>query len=424
MTSGGPNRESQLSACVHCGFCLPTCPTYVLWDEEMDSPRGRLHLMKAEAEGRVPIGDAFVKRMDACLGCLACVTACPSGVQYGPLIEGTRAVVETSFRRPFRDRLFRSILFAVLPYPQRLRLLTAPLMVLTRLRNRLESRSWLNRLPAHVRALLRLLPDNTGCSDSQPERTPAEGPRRSTVGLLTGCVQRVFFSEVNRATVRVLSAEGCEIIAPAGQGCCGALSLHAGRESEAKAFARRMIGSFERTGVDRIAVNAGGCGSAMKEYGRLLADDPEWANRAESFSASVRDVSEVLTEIGPARAPRHRLEARVAYHDACHLVHGQGVHVQPRSLIEAIPGVTLTESREGELCCGSAGIYNLVEPEAGEVLGARKVAALSALDVDFVATGNAGCLLQLVAAARGAGWDMRFVHPIQLVDASIRNQVL
>ena len=423
MTSGSPNRESQLSACVHCGFCLPTCPTYVLWDEEMDSPRGRLHLMKAEAEGRVPVADSFVKRMDACLGCLACVTACPSGVQYGPLIEGTRAVVETSFRRPFRDRLFRSIIFAVLPYPQRLRLLTVPLMGLTRFRNRLESRSWLNYLPARARALLRLLPDNTECSDLQPERTPAEGSCRSTVGLLTGCVQRVFFGEVNRATVRVLSAEGCEVIAPAGQGCCGALSLHAGRESEAKVFARRMIDSFERTGVDRIAVNAGGCGSAMKEYGRLLADEPEWANRAESFSASVRDVSEVLTEIGPARAPRHRLEARVAYHDACHLVHGQGVHVQPRSLIEAIPGVTLKESREGELCCGSAGIYNLVEPEAGEVLGARKVAALSALDVDFVATGNAGCLLQLVAAARGAGWDMRFVHPIQLIDASIRNQI-
>ena len=424
MTSVSSNRESQLSACVHCGFCLPTCPTYVLWDEEMDSPRGRLHLMKAEAEGRVPIGDSFVKRMDACLGCLACVTACPSGVQYGPLIEGTRAVVETSFRRPFRDRLFRSIIFAVLPYPQRLRLLTAPLMVLTRLRNWLESRRWLTCLPARVRALLRVLPDNTGCSACQPERTPAQGSRRSTVGLLTGCVQRVFFGEVNRATARVLAAEGCEVIAPTGQGCCGALSLHAGRKFEAKAFARRMITSFERTGVDRVAVNVGGCGSAMKEYGRLFADDPEWAGRAEAFSASVRDVSELLTEIGPARASRHRLEARVVYHDACHLVHGQGVRVQPRSLIEAIPGVTLTEACEGELCCGSAGIYNLVEPEAAEVLGARKVAALSALDVDFVATGNAGCLLQLVAAARTAGQDLRFVHPIQLVDASIRNQTL
>jgi glycolate oxidase iron-sulfur subunit len=234
----------------------------------------------------------------------------------------------------------------------------------------------------------------------------------------------VFFGEVNRATARVLAAEGCEVIAPTGQGCCGALSLHAGREFEAKAFARRMIASFERTGVDQIAVNVGGCGSAMKEYGRLFADDPEWADRAEAFSASVRDVSELLTEIGPARASRHRLEARVVYHDACHLVHGQGVHVQPRSLIEAIPGVTLTEACEGELCCGSAGIYNLVEPEAAEVLGARKVAALSALDVDFVATGNAGCLLQLVAAARTAGRDLRFVHPIQLVDASIRNQTL
>ncbi|MBF85421.1 MAG: glycolate oxidase [Acidobacteria bacterium] len=417
-------RESQLSACVHCGFCLPVCPTYVLWGEEMDSPRGRLHLMKAEAEGRVPIKTPFVQRMDNCLGCLACMTACPSGVQYGRLIEGTRAVVEASFDRPLRDRLFRAMLFAVLPYPFRLRLVSAPLAVLTRLRDWFDFGSWLDWFPARVRALVRLAPERIGNGSALPERTLARGTRRARVGLLTGCVQRVFFSEVNRATARVLAAEGCEVVAPAEQGCCGALSLHAGREHEAKAFARRAMAAFERASVDQIAVNVAGCGSAMKEYGRLFANDPEWAGRAAACAARVRDVSEVLAEIGPARAPRHRLEARVAYHEACHLVHGQGVRIQPRTLLEAIPGVTLMTPREGELCCGSAGIYNLVEPEAGAALGARKMAAIGDLDVDFVATGNAGCLLQLVAAARAAGRALRFVHPIQLVDAAIRGRTL
>jgi glycolate oxidase iron-sulfur subunit len=413
-------RRAQLAACVHCGFCLPTCPTYVLWGEEMDSPRGRLHLMKAQADGRVPVGEALVRRMDACLGCLACTTACPSGVEYGPLIEATRTDIEGEFQRPWRDRLFRAALFQILPYPSRLRWVAVPLDAVTRLRGWLEARGWLDRLPASIGALVRLAPAGVAAGGPLPARTPAQGARRATVGLLTGCVQRVFFGDVNRATARVLAAEGCDVLVPGDQGCCGALALHAGREGEARAFARRLIAAFERSPVDRIAVNVAGCGAAMKEYGRLFADDPAWAARAAAFAARVGDVSEVLDEIGPSRAARHPIDARIAYHDPCHLAHGQGVRAQPRRLLEAIPGLSVVTPAGGELCCGSAGIYNLVQPEAAAALGARKIAAILDLDADLVATGNAGCLLQLAAAGRAAGRAVRLVHPIEIVDASIR----
>jgi glycolate oxidase iron-sulfur subunit len=241
-----------------------------------------------------------------------------------------------------------------------------------------------------------------------------------TVGLLTGCVQRLMFAHVNAATINVLAAEGCEVIAPAGQGCCGALALHAGRIDEARAFARRLIAAFEPTGVDRIVVNAAGCGSSMKEYGELLADDPEWAGRAHAFSARVRDVSEALVEAGEPRAVRHPVHARVVYHDACHLAHAQGVRAQPRDLLRAIPGLEVLIPAEHDICCGSAGIYNLVEPVAAAELGARKVRNIAALHPDVVATGNPGCLIQLAATAGPAGFTWPVVHPIELIDASIR----
>ncbi|MAG70885.1 MAG: heterodisulfide reductase-related iron-sulfur binding cluster [Vicinamibacterales bacterium] len=420
MNTASSERRARLAACVHCGFCLPSCPTYVLWRQEMDSPRGRLHLMRAEADGRVPIADALVRRMDACLGCLACTTACPSGVDYGPLIEQTRAGIEAEFRRPLADRLFRTLVFQILPYPGRLRWVAALMAAVTSHGDWLDRRGWLDRLPARLGALVRLAPRSVAAGRSLPARTPAEGTRRATVGLLTGCVQRVFFADVNRATARVLAAEGCDVVAPVDQGCCGALALHAGREREAKTLARRVIAAFERSPVDRIAVNVAGCGAAMKEYGRLFVDDPEWAERAAAFAARVGDVTEVLDEIGPTRATRHPIDARIGYHDACHLAHGQGVRAQPRRLLEAIPGVSVVTPAAGELCCGSAGIYNLVQPEAAAALGARKIAAILDLDADLVATGNAGCLLQLAAAGRTAGQPVRLVHPIEIVDAAIR----
>jgi glycolate oxidase iron-sulfur subunit len=408
--------------CVHCGFCLPLCPTYLLWGEEMDSPRGRIYLMKAGLEGRAEMSDVFVGHFDACLGCMACVTACPSGVQYGPLIERTRAQIERRHDRSFGDRLFRGALFAVLPYPARLRVALLPLTFLGWLRSALVRTRLVDRLPARLRALVTLAPPVTwkALVDATPERTAAVGERRRKVGLLTGCVQRLAFPHVNRATANVLSAEGCEVHAPAAQGCCGALALHAGRLDEAREFAKRCISVFERADVDHVVVNAAGCGSAMKEYGELLADDSAWAGRARAFSGKVRDVSEILIELGEARAPRHPIKARVVYHDACHLAHAQNVRTAPRTLLLAIPGIELATPDESDICCGSAGIYNLVQPEPAAALGDRKAERIAALKPDIVATGNPGCTLQIAAAGRRLGVTLRVVHPIELIDASMR----
>lgn len=415
-----------IDACVHCGFCLPTCPTYVLWGEEMDSPRGRVYLMKAALEGRAELSPAFVGHVDACLGCVGCMTACPSGVQYGPLIERTRAQIERRYPRPVGDRLFRDVLFELLPYPGRLRVAMAPLVVLGPWLRRLERRGWLGWLPPRIRALLAVAPQPTFAAlrGSGPAETPAVGTPRLRVGVLTGCVQRLAFSHVNRATIDVLAAEGCSVAAPTEQGCCGALPLHAGYIDQARTLAKQTIETFERARVDRIVVNAAGCGSSMKEYGELFHDDPVWAARAAAFSAKVRDVSELLVELGPPRATRHPIAARVVYHDACHLAHAQGVRTQPRALLAAIPGVEVVSPDEAELCCGSAGIYNLVQPEAAEALGERKARHIAALSPDLIATANPGCLLQIAAAGRRLGHDWTIVHPIELIDLSIKGQTV
>jgi glycolate oxidase iron-sulfur subunit len=304
-----------IDKCVHCGFCLPSCPTYMLWGEEMDSPRGRIYLMEAGLDRRTGMSPAFVRHFDACLGCMACVTACPSGVQYAPLIEATRGQIERRHPRPLADRLFRRAIFALFPFPARLRLALAPLLVLQPFIRWLSpagasSTTGTARGPsgigARLRAMLELAPTVTWQSlfARVAERTRANGDRRLTVGLLTGCVQRLAFPNVNDATVRVLAAEGCDVVAPSGQGCCGALALHAGRLDEARAFARRTIATFDDAGVERIAVNAAGCGSSMKEYGQLLADDPAWAGRARALPARVRDVSEIGSVLGGPPAGR------------------------------------------------------------------------------------------------------------------------
>jgi len=419
-----PPQTALIDKCVHCGFCLPSCPTYMLWGEEMDSPRGRIYLMKAALDGRTAITPSFVQHFDACLGCMACVTACPSGVQYGPLVERTRAQIERQYERPWADRLFRAALFNLVPYPNRMRVLLAPLLVLGPMVRALGRSRWSKALPARVRALLALAPRVTWASltGRTAERTPATGPRRLTVGLLTGCVQRLVFPKVNDATVYVLSAEGCDVIAPAQQGCCGALALHAGRLEEARACARRLIEAFETAGIDRIAVNAAGCGSSMKEYGELLAGDPAWAARAHAFSARVRDVSEVLAELGEPRAPRHPIRGTVAYHGACHLAHAQGVRSQPRDALRTIPGLEIVSPAEPEVCCGSAGIYNLVQPDTALELGTRKIGHISSLRPDFVATGNPGCMIQIASSAARQGIEWPVLHPIELVAASIKGQ--
>ncbi|HEX8630079.1 MAG TPA: heterodisulfide reductase-related iron-sulfur binding cluster [Catenuloplanes sp.] len=416
-----PPRAALIGDCVHCGFCLPTCPTYVLWGEEMDSPRGRIHLMAQGLDGE-PMSDSMVTHIDRCLGCMACVTACPSGVRYDRLIADTRQQVERrapdSARTP-AQRLLRGAIFRVFPYPRRLRLLRGPLRAYQALglRRVVRRTGLLARLP--TAAALDALTPTLGRRAPLPARVPAVGTQRAVVGLLTGCVQGAFFPEVNTATARVLAAEGCAVVIPPTQSCCGALSVHNGREPEAARFARSVIDAFERTGIDYLVVNAAGCGSALKEYGDLLRGDPRYASRAAALAAKVRDVSEILVELGPV-AKRHPLPLTVAYHDACHLAHAQGVRTQPRQLLRAIPGVRLHEIADPDICCGSAGIWNILHPQAGNQLGERKARAVLATGARLLVTANPGCLMQLAASVRRLGGSIEVAHTVQVLDASIR----
>jgi glycolate oxidase iron-sulfur subunit len=414
-----PPDAALVADCVHCGFCLPTCPTYVLWGEEMDSPRGRVYLMKEGLEGE-PLQPSTIRHLDQCLGCMACVTACPSGVQYDKLIEATRAQIERRHERPRAESLFRNAIYALFPHPNRLRALRGPLRAYQRsgVGNVLARSGLLSRLPEPLQAMESLAP-RLGKVAKIPERTPAVGTRRRTVGLLTGCVQGTFFPDVNAATVRVLAAEGCEVVVPRRQSCCGALSAHGGREQQALEFAKRVAETFERAGVETIVVNAAGCGSNLKEYGYQLRDEREWAARGEALGAKVRDVSELLDELGRV-APRHPLPVTVAYQDACHLAHAQGIRDQPRRLLRGIPGIELRELVEAEICCGSAGVYNLLHPAPARELGERKARAVLATGAGLMVTANPGCWMQVATTLTRMGRQMPVAHTVQVLDASIR----
>ena len=388
-----PTRD-LLDACVHCGFCLPACPTYRLWGEEMDSPRGRIQLMDMVERDEAPVAGAVATHLDRCLGCLACVPACPSGVRYDLLIEHARAVRRERAPRSVRTRAVEGALFAVVPRPRLLRALSWPLALGLR-------PSAL--APRVTRADLRA---------GAPALTAAAGERRMSVALLAGCVQRVYFGRVNAAAARALADRGCDVAVPPAQGCCGALHLHGGRDREARRLAEAAIEALD--GYDRVVVTAAGCGSAMKGYGELL--DTE---RAHVFAARVRDVTELLAELPPLeRAPASR-PLRVVYQDACHLLHGQGVRDQPRVLLRQVPGVELVEIDDAGLCCGSAGTYNLLQPAAARELGERKAHSILAAGPEVVATANPGCALQLGAALRRLGrGDIRIVHPAELLTAA------
>ena len=378
--------QELLSDCVHCGFCLPTCPTYgVLWQEEMDSPRGRIYLMDALVGG-APLTSTTVEHFDRCLGCMACLTSCPSGVKYDRLIEETRAYVEEHHKRSLFERAQRGMIFATVPYPKRLRRALA------------MTPPW---LPGRLKPFAALKPPWRS-SEQPPTVTPAEGVRRARVGLLLGCVQRVVFGDVNAATARVLAAEGCEVVAPDDQECCGALHLHAGRATEGRRRAERLAAAFDD--VDAIVVNAAGCGSHLKEA---------------ELGVRVVDVSELLAELGP-RAKRSGLPIRVAYQDACHLGHAQGIRDPPRSLLRTIPGLELVEPAEQAICCGSAGIYNLVQPAAAAELGQRKAANVVRTGARAYVSANPGCLVQVSNHLRRSGWRLPALHPVELLDASIQ----
>jgi glycolate oxidase iron-sulfur subunit len=418
-----PPSKDLVEDCVHCGFCLPSCPTYVLWGEEMDNPRGRIHLMKIGLEGE-PMTDSMVGHIDACLGCMACVSACPSGVQYGPLLNDTRAQIERRHERDRGDAALRNAIFAVFPYPKRLRLMRGPLALYQRsgLATLVRRSSLLDRMSPTLKVMESLAP-NMMRREKLAERIPARGTRRAVVGMLTGCVQDAFFPDVNAATARVLAAEGCDVVVPKQQGCCGALSQHMGREDEAVAFARDTIETFEAAGVDYVVVNSAGCGSAMKEYAHVLRDDREYAPRVAAFEDSVRDVSEILAELGTV-AERHPVDVTVAYHDACHLGHGQGIRSQPRELLREIPGLELKEIVEPEICCGSAGVYNLLHPEPATELGDRKARNVLATGASLLVTANPGCLMQISASAQRLGGSIALAHTVAVLDASIRNVAL
>jgi glycolate oxidase iron-sulfur subunit len=403
---------------VHCGFCLPTCPSYAVFEDEADSPRGRIVLMRVGNEAGSRASGEMRTHLDRCLGCMACVTACPSGVQYDKLIEQARPQVERNAPRPLRERLYRRLIFALFTHPGRLRALAPMLWAQQRLGVNAKLAARLQRVP-ELQAMLRLAPPVTrrDAIRQLPEVTPAQGTPRGRIALMQGCVQRVFFGDVNAATVRVLAAEGWEVHAPRSPRCCGSLMMHAGLEDEALALARETIATYE--GFDAIAVNVAGCGSGMKDYAHLLADDPEWAERGEAFSAKVRDVSELLAGEEP-RVVRHPLPMRVAYHDACHLAHAQGVRDEPRELLRSIPGLELAEPDEWQVCCGSAGIYNLVKPEAAAKLGRRKADNLAATRPDAIAAANPGCALQ-IAGHLGEERRVPIYHPMTLLDMSQRN---
>jgi glycolate oxidase iron-sulfur subunit len=418
-----PPSKELLSDCVHCGFCLPACPTYVLWGEEMDSPRGRIYMMAKAAQGEAPLDQNFRTHMDQCLGCMACMTACPSGVQYDKLIEDSRAQVERNIPRATADSLFRKLLFATFPYPKRLKLMAGPLFLYQRsgMQSLVRASGLPKLLPKRIAAMESLLPAVPArFTWTMPERVSAAAPIRGRVGMLTGCVQQVFFSHVNAATARVLAAEGFEVITPASQPCCGALMVHSGLEDQAAAMARNLISLFEDANVDTIVINAAGCGSTMKEYGHLLRDDPHWAARAQAFSAKCKDITEVLCSV-PSVAPRHPLPIRIAYHDACHLRHAQGIYRQPRQLLSEIPQLEVAEIAEASLCCGSAGVYNLLQPEPAQQLGDRKVGHLLDTQAQAVVSANPGCLLQLMSGLRRRGERaLPAFHMVELLDASIR----
>jgi len=403
---GKPMAEA-VSQCVHCGFCLAACPTYRELGQEMDSPRGRIVLMKEVLEGQLSWA-AAQPHVDRCLGCLACEPACPSGVPYRDLISPFRALARAAVPRSFIERFRRFLTAQTLPYPTRFRL-AAQLGIL--------ARTWIPWCPRPLRPMLELLPPQLPPAESWPELTPARGQRRARVALLTGCAQQVLAPDLNSATIEVLSRNGVEVVIPPAQGCCGSLAWHTGDLTAAQNFARRTLAAFEFD-VDAVLTNAAGCGSTLHEYSLILRGTPDQA-RAESFSRQVQDVSVFLTRLG-VREPFPEYRLKLAYHDACHLANAQGVRLPPRELLRAIPGVELLEILGADLCCGSAGSYNLDQPAIADSLGEQKARAVLATGADVVVSGNIGCLTQLQHHLQQLGSTVRVRHTFQVLRDAYR----
>ncbi|MBI4481339.1 MAG: 4Fe-4S dicluster domain-containing protein, partial [Acidobacteria bacterium] len=414
-------EEAHLN-CVHCGFCLPKCPTYVLWGLEPDSPRGRIYIMNGLEKGDLQVTDVVKEHLYLCLDCRACETACPSGVEFGYLMEKTRGSIEPRVNRSPAEKLARWLFFHQLfPYPGRLRVCFVLL--------RMYQRSGLQKL-TRASGILKLLGlDEKEAMLPAPARKPfrlepgqvfpAVGEKRHRVRLLSGCVMNEMLGDVHRATVEVLTRNGCEVVIPPGQVCCGALHNHSGERKQAEELARRNIDAFEKDGLDAVIMNAAGCGAMTKEYGRMLSHDPAYAERAHAFSAKVKDISEFLDGIG-LTAPLGPLELKLTYDDPCHLLHGQKIRQAPRNLLARIPGIEFAELEDADMCCGSAGTYNLTEPETSLDLLKMKMANIARTGAQVVATGNAGCMLQIAYGARKFGPAVEVKHPIQLLADSLQ----
>ncbi len=409
-----PDPEALLD-CVHCGICLPACPTYRVLGEEMDSPRGRLYLMRAVAEGRIGLTPNFVRHMDRCLGCRACESACPSGVPFGQLLEAVRGQIERRVARPVSRRWLRRLILGTFPHRARLARALGLLRLYQRsgLQALVRGTALLRPFP-RLAAMERLLPPlDAGARDPLPPRIEAAGLHRGTAALLTGCVQALLFPEVNEATARLLARAGYTVLVPSGQQCCGALHLHWGDRAGARRLARANVEAF--ADADWVVTNAAGCGAALRGYGHLLPGDP----RAAALAARVRDVSELLAEAPPG--PRRPLALTVTYHEPCHLAHALRVREAPRALLRAIPGLRLAELPESDVCCGSAGVYNLLEPAIAERLLARKLDRIAETGAAVVASGNPGCLLQLRMGLARRGLPVRAHHPVELLGWSVED---
>jgi glycolate oxidase iron-sulfur subunit len=425
-----PPQQDLIDACVHCGFCLATCPSYRVIGKEMDSPRGRIYLMNAIAQQEANLDDSTAPHFDSCLGCLACVSTCPSGVRYDRLIADTRPQVERNQPRSWGDRLLRMLIFNLFPYPQRLQIFLPLLWLYQKLglQKLLRESGILKLIFPRLAAMDAILPQISlnAVGKPYPDVIAAQGGKRYRVGMVLGCVQRLFFDPVNEATARVLSGNGCEVVIPKTQGCCAALPAHQGQEAQAQALARQMIDSFADTEVDFIIINAAGCGHTLKEYGHILQDDPEYLEKAVDFSAKVRDIHEFLAEVG-LREPLAAIADEpftVVYQDACHLLHGQKISLQPRQLLKQIPSLKLVEPIDAALCCGSAGVYNMLQPQVADELGQQKIRNLLNTGASLIASPNPGCSLQIQKHLREQGKVISLLHPIELLDLSMRGERL
>lgn len=406
----------RFQECVHCGLCTASCPTYVETGNENDSPRGRIYLMRSVVDGRLTLGDDVRRHLDLCLDCRACETACPSGVKYGQIIEPFKVALRRSAPSSKRSWLQNLILRHLFPYGNRVRLALAPARLFQRigLLDASERLGLTKMLPPTLRKMQAMLPTLSSGGGRLPEVLPPIGPKRARVALFLGCVADAMFPDTNAATARVLQRNGCEVVVPRDQACCGAIHYHSGIEEPALELARANLRAFDLDSVDAVIVNAAGCGAMLKDYGHLLGGDDHAL--ASKFAAKVKDVSEFLVALGPIPPTHPTPYRRVTYHDACHLVHAQKVRSQPRQLLELIPDLELVPLEETEICCGAAGTYNLTEPEMSARLGERKIQHILATGAEAVVTGNVGCILQIARKAKDHGGTVDVLHPIDLLD--------